>query len=77
MPTLDENHTGARIREQRRLARLAQRRLAARLPYSLIVRSEASPKSTTNHAHPSSPERSSCLPVPGQSITLQKHVRLR
>lgn len=34
MPTLDENHTGARIREQRRLARLTQRRLAARLPYS-------------------------------------------
>ena len=34
MPTVDENHTGARIREQRRLARLTQRRLAARLPYS-------------------------------------------
>ncbi|WP_427919942.1 helix-turn-helix domain-containing protein [Streptomyces sp. cg40] len=34
MPTLDENHTGARIREQRRLARLTQRQLAARLPYS-------------------------------------------
>ncbi|WP_328686659.1 hypothetical protein [Streptomyces sp. NBC_00343] len=27
MPTLDENHTGARIREQRRLPRLTQRPL--------------------------------------------------
>ncbi|MFE7269977.1 helix-turn-helix domain-containing protein [Streptomyces sp. NPDC057623] len=34
MPTLDENHTGARIRDQRRLARLTQRQLAGRLPYS-------------------------------------------
>ncbi|MFE1854117.1 helix-turn-helix domain-containing protein [Streptomyces sp. NPDC059489] len=34
MPTLDENHTGARIREQRRLARLTQRQLADLLPYS-------------------------------------------
>jgi transcriptional regulator with XRE-family HTH domain len=33
MPNLDD-HTGARIREQRRLARLTQRELADRLPYS-------------------------------------------
>ncbi|MGX9891143.1 helix-turn-helix domain-containing protein [Streptomyces sp. NPDC002276] len=34
MPAPDEDHTGARIKEQRRLARLTQRRLAALLPYS-------------------------------------------
>lgn len=34
MPKLDDDHTGARIREQRRLARLTQRELAARIPYS-------------------------------------------
>ncbi|MFI0165079.1 helix-turn-helix domain-containing protein [Streptomyces sp. NPDC017095] len=34
MPTRDEDHTGARIKEQRRLARLTQRQLAERLPYS-------------------------------------------
>lgn len=34
MPTLDSNHTGTRIREQRRLARLTQRELANRIPYS-------------------------------------------
>ncbi|MGW2950207.1 helix-turn-helix domain-containing protein [Streptomyces eurythermus] len=34
MPTRDDDHTGARIREQRRLARLTQRQLAERLPYS-------------------------------------------
>ncbi|MFI5792080.1 helix-turn-helix domain-containing protein [Streptomyces sp. NPDC051677] len=34
MPSLDDNHTGARIREQRRLARLTQRRFADLLPYS-------------------------------------------
>ncbi|WP_030734918.1 helix-turn-helix domain-containing protein [Streptomyces sp. NRRL S-31] len=34
MPTRDEDHTGVRIREQRRLARLTQRQLAERLPYS-------------------------------------------
>ncbi|GEC09449.1 transcriptional regulator [Streptomyces spinoverrucosus] len=34
MPTLDGNHTGARIREQRRLARLTQRQFANLLPYS-------------------------------------------
>ncbi|WP_225097348.1 helix-turn-helix domain-containing protein [Streptomyces sp. CoH27] len=34
MPPLDDNHTGARIKEQRRLARLTQRQLADRLPYS-------------------------------------------
>ncbi|MGW4519165.1 helix-turn-helix domain-containing protein [Streptomyces sp. NPDC004393] len=34
MPTLDENHTGARIKEQRKLTRLTQRQLADLLPYS-------------------------------------------
>lgn len=34
MPRLDHDHTGARIREQRKLARLTQRQLADRLPYS-------------------------------------------
>ncbi|MER6478731.1 helix-turn-helix domain-containing protein [Streptomyces filamentosus] len=34
MPPLDDAHTGTRIREQRRLARLTQRELAARIPYS-------------------------------------------
>lgn len=34
MPRLEEDHTGARIREQRKLARLTQKQLAARIPYS-------------------------------------------
>lgn len=34
MPTLDDDHTGARIRDQRKLARLTQRELANRIPYS-------------------------------------------
>lgn len=34
MPSLDDDHTGARIKEQRRLAHLTQKQLAARLPYS-------------------------------------------
>jgi transcriptional regulator with XRE-family HTH domain len=34
MPTPDDDHTGTRIREQRRLARLTQRELANRIPYS-------------------------------------------
>ncbi|MER7405739.1 helix-turn-helix transcriptional regulator [Streptomyces sp. NPDC000070] len=34
MPPLDDNHTGARIKEQRRLARLTQRQMANLLPYS-------------------------------------------
>lgn len=34
MPSLDEDHTGTRIREQRKLARLTQRQLADRIPYS-------------------------------------------
>ncbi|MFD3419387.1 helix-turn-helix domain-containing protein [Streptomyces decoyicus] len=34
MPSLDENHTGARIKEQRRIARLTQRELAVIIPYS-------------------------------------------
>lgn len=34
MPSPDDDHTGTRIREQRRLARLTQRGLANRIPYS-------------------------------------------
>ncbi|MFE9722564.1 helix-turn-helix domain-containing protein [Streptomyces sp. NPDC005794] len=34
MPRLDDDHTGTRIKEQRKLARLTQRQLADRLPYS-------------------------------------------
>src|ERR1051325_12143631 len=34
MPNPDDDHTGARIREQRKLARLTQRQLADRIPYS-------------------------------------------
>ncbi|CCK24744.1 helix-turn-helix domain protein [Streptomyces davaonensis JCM 4913] len=34
MPTLDDNHTGARIAEQRKMARLTQRQFADLLPYS-------------------------------------------
>ncbi|MFC8919167.1 helix-turn-helix domain-containing protein [Streptomyces sp. NPDC057116] len=34
MPNLDDDYAGARIKEQRRLARLTQRELAARIPYS-------------------------------------------
>ncbi|MEU6177631.1 helix-turn-helix domain-containing protein [Streptomyces coeruleorubidus] len=34
MPTLDDDHTGTRIKEQRRLARLTQREFADRIPYS-------------------------------------------
>jgi transcriptional regulator with XRE-family HTH domain len=34
MPRYDDDHTGTRIREQRRLARLTQRELAARIPFS-------------------------------------------
>lgn len=34
MPRLDDDHSGTRIREQRKLARLTQRELAERIPYS-------------------------------------------
>lgn len=34
MPAVDDDHTGTRIREQRKLARLTQRELAERIPYS-------------------------------------------
>ncbi|MFF8727899.1 helix-turn-helix domain-containing protein [Streptomyces sp. NPDC015171] len=34
MPTRDDDHTGARIKGQRKLSRLTQRQLAERLPYS-------------------------------------------
>ncbi|MEU9233089.1 helix-turn-helix domain-containing protein [Streptomyces subrutilus] len=37
MPLPDDDHTGSRIREQRRLARLTQRELADRIPYSLSL----------------------------------------
>jgi len=40
MPPLDDDHTGTRIREQRRLARLSQQALANRLPYSLSLLSQ-------------------------------------
>ncbi len=34
MPSLDDDHTGTRIRDQRKLAGLTQRGLASRIPYS-------------------------------------------
>jgi transcriptional regulator with XRE-family HTH domain len=34
MPLRDDDHTGTRIKEQRRLARLTQRQLAAKIPFS-------------------------------------------
>lgn len=34
MPSPDDDHTGTRIKEQRRLARLTQRQLAAQIPFS-------------------------------------------
>ncbi|MFD9790430.1 helix-turn-helix domain-containing protein [Streptomyces sp. NPDC059070] len=37
MPTLDDDHIGARIREQRKLAHLTQRQLAAVIPYSFSL----------------------------------------
>ncbi|TXS55245.1 multiprotein-bridging factor 1 family protein [Streptomyces sp. t39] len=37
MPSPDDEHTGARIRRQRKLAHLTQRQLAQRLPYSLSL----------------------------------------
>lgn len=37
MPTPDDDRTGARIRDQRKLARLTQRELAQRIPYSLSL----------------------------------------
>lgn len=37
MPSPDDDHTGARIREQRKLARLTQRQLANRIPYSYAL----------------------------------------
>ncbi|MCX5587529.1 helix-turn-helix domain-containing protein [Streptomyces erythrochromogenes] len=37
MPAPDDDHTGSRIQEQRRLARLSQRELADRIPYSLSL----------------------------------------
>ncbi|MFI8104851.1 helix-turn-helix domain-containing protein [Streptomyces sp. NPDC086023] len=40
MPLPDDDHTGSRIREQRRLARLSQRELADRIPYSLSLVSQ-------------------------------------
>lgn len=40
MPAPDDDHTGSRIKEQRRLARLTQRELAGRIPYSLSLLSQ-------------------------------------
>ncbi|MFE2152195.1 helix-turn-helix domain-containing protein [Streptomyces lavendulae] len=37
MPLPEDEHTGHRVREQRRLARLTQRELADRIPYSLSL----------------------------------------
>ncbi|WCD89691.1 hypothetical protein KPP03845_106113 [Streptomyces xanthophaeus] len=37
MPLPDDDHTGSRIRAQRRLKRLTQRELADRIPYSLSL----------------------------------------
>ncbi|MEV0034767.1 helix-turn-helix transcriptional regulator [Streptomyces sp. NPDC050804] len=34
MPSLDDDHTGARIKRERKLAHLTQRQLAARIPFS-------------------------------------------
>lgn len=49
MPTPDDGSTGERIREQRRRARLSQRELAARLPYSysLLNQVECGARSAT------------------------------
>ncbi|MCX4735785.1 helix-turn-helix domain-containing protein [Streptomyces sp. NBC_01363] len=49
MPRLDDDHTGAGIKEQRKLARLTQRQLADRLPYSysLLNQVECGAKSAT------------------------------
>ncbi|MFH8574086.1 helix-turn-helix domain-containing protein [Streptomyces sp. NPDC017993] len=49
MPSLDDDHTGARIKEQRRLAHLTQRELAALLPYSysLLNQVECGARSAT------------------------------
>jgi transcriptional regulator with XRE-family HTH domain len=61
MPTLDDDHTGTRIREQRKLARLTQRQLADRIPYSYALlnsvecglrrRGGAGPEDRRHHAH--------------------------
>ncbi|RSS79577.1 helix-turn-helix domain-containing protein [Streptomyces sp. WAC06614] len=40
MPLPDDDHTGSRIREQRRLKHLTQRQLADRIPYSLSYLSQ-------------------------------------
>ncbi|MFK0217399.1 helix-turn-helix domain-containing protein [Streptomyces vinaceus] len=40
MPLPEDDHTGSRIREQRRLARLTQIQLADRIPYSLSLLSQ-------------------------------------
>lgn len=40
MPRQDDDHTGTRIREQRKLARLTQRQLADRIPFSYSLLSQ-------------------------------------
>jgi transcriptional regulator with XRE-family HTH domain len=49
MPTHDGDHTGARIKEQRKLARLTQRQLADRVPfsYSLVAQVEQGTRPAT------------------------------
>lgn len=49
MPRLDDDHTGTRIKQQRKLARLTQRQLADRVPYSysLITQVECGARPAT------------------------------
>ncbi|MGJ5898534.1 helix-turn-helix domain-containing protein [Streptomyces niveiscabiei] len=51
MPSFDDDHIGTRIREQRRLARLTQRELAARTPfsYSLLNQVECGARPATQN----------------------------
>ncbi|WP_432075907.1 hypothetical protein [Streptomyces wuyuanensis] len=49
MPTLDADSTGARIKEQRRLARLTQKQLADRLPYSYSLLNPVHDRSSAPH----------------------------
>jgi len=49
MPNREDDHTGARIKEQRKLARLTQRQLAGRIPfsYSLVAQVEQGTRPAT------------------------------
>lgn len=50
MPALDDDHTGARIRRHRKMARLSQRQLAERIPfsYSLLNQVECGARAATS-----------------------------